>query len=68
MTDRLLTECEAAKFLTIPAATLHYWRTRRVRRGPRFVKIHRRAVRYRVRDLRVFLEIHTIRPKIKERR
>lgn len=66
MTDRLLTTRQAAAFLTIPANTLERWRCKRVRRGPRFIQLHAHAVRYRVRDLEVFLEARTIRPNMGE--
>ncbi len=62
MTDGVLTEREAAQYLAIPAGTLHRWRARDLRRGPRFIKVHTHAVRYRLRDLEVFLEARTIRP------
>ncbi len=47
--DSLLTEREAAAFLRFTPRALQEWR--RNGRGPAFVKISARAVRYRLRDL-----------------
>jgi len=49
----LLTPHEAAEFLRVPESTLAQWRSQR--RGPRFVKLERRLVRYRASDLEEYL-------------
>ncbi len=49
---------EAAAYLGIAAATLYTWRSRRPGYGPRAVKVGGR-VRYRLRDLDVWLDEHT---------
>ena len=65
----LLSTSEVAEFLRISAGTLKCWRRRKVRSGPRFIKVHSRAVRYRVRDLERFLDSRAIdpRPELKGR-
>lgn len=57
----LLTEGETAQFLRVRPDTLRYWRKRSQRRGPPFVKIERRPVRYRLADLEVYLKRRTVR-------
>ena len=52
--DRLLTTKEAAEFLGLHPVTLAAWRV--ARRGPRYVKLSARAVRYRLRDLELYLD------------
>lgn len=47
--DSLLTEKEAAARMKLTARTLQAWRYRGY--GPRHVRISRRAIRYRLRDL-----------------
>ena len=59
----LLTTTEVSEFLRIPADTLSRWRRRKVRRGPRFIKVHAHAVRYTVRDLERFLDSRAIDPR-----
>lgn len=49
MTSPLLTEAEAASYLRFTQRALQAWRCQG--RGPRFVKISARAVRYRLEDL-----------------
>jgi hypothetical protein len=58
----LLTTTEAAQYLRIPIGTLQDWRSRRARRGPRFVKVHRHRVVYRLADLFDFLESRVVEP------
>jgi hypothetical protein len=50
----LLTEADAAAYLRLTRRALQAWRYQG--RGPRFVKISRRAVRYRIDDLEAFVE------------
>ena len=59
----LLTSGEAGQFLRIPVATLKCWRRRKVRRGPRFIKVHSHAVRYRLWDLERFLDSRAVDPR-----
>ena len=55
--DALLREQDAADFLSISVRTLQSWRIRMA--GPPFVQVGR-AVRYRRRDLIVWIEANTI--------
>jgi hypothetical protein len=52
--DRLLNEREAANVLGYTARALQNWRLRGG--GPRFVRVSRRSVRYRRRDLNAWAE------------
>jgi predicted DNA-binding transcriptional regulator AlpA len=52
----LLTEQEAAAYLKLTRRALQAWRYQG--RGPRFVKISARAVRYRPEDLETWVETH----------
>jgi helix-turn-helix protein len=45
MNDALLTQAEASALLSIPARTLEAWRGRG--RGPEFIRVSARCVRYR---------------------
>ncbi len=58
--ERLLTEREAADFLSTPARTLGYWRA--VRKGPAFIKLNQRRVRYRLDDLEAFIAERRVEP------
>jgi predicted DNA-binding transcriptional regulator AlpA len=57
----LLSEAEAAEVLQLSAATLRDWRGISERRGPPWVKIERRPVRYRLVDLKAYLKKRTVR-------
>jgi predicted DNA-binding transcriptional regulator AlpA len=59
VSDKLLTEKEAALVLGVSVYTLQKWRLRRV--GPRYVKLGR-AIRYRMSDLLDFISGNTIGP------
>lgn len=50
----LLTEIEAADYLQLTPRALQAWRYKG--RGPRYVKISARAVRYRLEDLNGWIE------------
>ncbi|MCA9646081.1 MAG: helix-turn-helix domain-containing protein [Acidobacteria bacterium] len=50
----LLTEVEAATYLNLTRRALQAWRYQG--RGPKYVKISARAVRYRVEDLQHWVE------------
>jgi len=54
METSLLDERELAAHLHIAVSTLRNWRV--ARRGPAFVKLGKRAVRYRVADVERFIE------------
>lgn len=55
---RLLTPKEAGEFLGIPEGTLAQWRSQR--RGPPFVKLEGRLVRYRAMDLEKYISSHIV--------
>jgi len=55
--DALLTEVETAKVLNLSTRTLQAWRVRGS--GPSFVQAGR-AIRYRRRDLRTWIDANTI--------
>lgn len=50
----LMTETQAAEYLSLTNRALQAWRCQG--RGPRFVKISARAVRYRLEDLERWVE------------
>ncbi|HKH47657.1 MAG TPA: helix-turn-helix domain-containing protein [Thermoanaerobaculia bacterium] len=54
MWQALLTEGEAAEYLRLTPRALQAWRYQG--KGPRFVRISRRAIRYRRDDLERFIE------------
>jgi len=54
MKQLLLTEGEAAEYLRLTPRALQAWRYQG--KGPQFVKISRRAIRYRLIDLEAFVE------------
>lgn len=59
----LLTEGQVARFLQLSPNTLRYWRKTAEHRGPPFVKIERRPVRYRLEDLEAYLKRRTVRAR-----
>lgn len=56
--DRLLSQSEAAEFLGAAKRTLESWRAQR--KGPPFIAISRRCVRYRLADISAWLERHVV--------
>ena len=54
----LLTPKQAAEFLGIPLGTLAQWRSQR--RGPAYIKLEDRLVRYRRSDLEAYLAGHLV--------
>lgn len=58
----LLTCREAAEFLGVPESTLAQWRSQR--RGPPYIKLELRLVRYRCSDLEAYLGEHTVETQI----
>lgn len=57
---QLLSPKEAAEFLGIPLGTLAQWRSQR--RGPPYIKLEERLVRYRHSDLEEYLSGHSVDP------
>ncbi len=57
MTDLLNTE-QAAVFLGLSKTTLEHWRT--VRKGPFYVRVGPRCIRYRRHDLEAWLSEHIV--------
>jgi helix-turn-helix protein len=53
-----LTTPAAAAFINVSKRTLESWRARGI--GPRYIALSARAVRYRVDDLRAFLDQRTV--------
>lgn len=64
--DALLRESEAAAFLGFTRRALQNWR--QSNKGPRFIRISSRAVRYRRRDLIEWMERNTRKPAADTRR
>jgi predicted DNA-binding transcriptional regulator AlpA len=60
-THHLLSTRDAAQRLGIAFGTLQNMRSRG--EGPAFVRIGRKAVRYRIQDLDAYLAQHTIQPQ-----
>lgn len=62
VTPELLTTKQAGKFLGVPPGTLAQWRSER--RGPPYIKLEGRLVRYRAADLQDYLSRHTVETEI----
>jgi predicted DNA-binding transcriptional regulator AlpA len=60
--ERLRTPKEASEFLGVPEGTLAQWRSQR--RGPAFIKLEGRLVRYRVRDLETYIAKCAVEPVV----
>ncbi len=60
----VLTTVEAAEFLRLSPGTLKLWRKRAQRRGPPYVKVERRLVRYLLGDLESYLARQIVRPGV----
>ena len=56
--ELLLTPKQAAEFLGVPLGTLAQWRSQR--RGPAYIKLEDRLVRYRRSDLEAYLTEHLV--------
>jgi len=61
--DLLFNEYDAAIHLAMSVSTLRRWRL--FRTGPVFVKVGGKAVRYRVTDLKAFIDIRQTAPRKK---
>lgn len=57
--ESLLTTPQAADFLGLAAPTLESWRCRGTA-GPRYVRLSKRAVRYRAADLDEWVRAHAV--------
>lgn len=58
----LLTPRQAAEFLGVPEGTLAQWRSQR--RGPPYIKLEARLVRYRAADLETWLSDRTVQMEV----
>jgi len=56
--EKLLTSRETAEFLGLPESTLSQWRSQR--RGPPYIKLESRLVRYRRSDLEAYIGQHLV--------
>jgi hypothetical protein len=55
-----MTPKQASEFLSVPEGTLAQWRSQR--RGPAFIKLEGRLVRYRSRDLEQYITGCAVEP------
>jgi predicted DNA-binding transcriptional regulator AlpA len=62
MNKTLLSPKEAAEFLGVPESTLAQWRSQR--RGPPYIKLELRLVRYRQSDLETYLGQHLVETEV----
>ncbi len=63
--DCLLSADAVAEFLGVSTFTLKYWRTRKHRAGPGFIRVGH-LVRYPVWELLTWLRVRTVRPRLAE--
>ncbi|MGO9006140.1 MAG: helix-turn-helix transcriptional regulator [Beijerinckiaceae bacterium] len=63
MAEHLMKQDEAAKFLGLRPITLETWRM--LGKGPMFVRLSRRAIRYELADLIRFVRTRKVEPKKK---
>jgi excisionase family DNA binding protein len=54
----LLTPAEAANYLGVSLSALNHWRSER--RGPVYVKLEGRLIRYRLADLEKYVAAHSV--------
>lgn len=59
--DQLLDPPSAGRWLGVHVNTLKRWR--RTGTGPRYIRVGRSRVRYRVRDLDAWLDARTVTPR-----
>ena len=62
MGESLLTPRQASEFLGIPESTLAQWRSQR--RGPPYIKLESRLIRYRRSDLEVYIGQHLVEAEV----
>ena len=60
--EKLLSEREASRFLDLTPSALRKWR--QLRKGPAFVRLSSRCVKYRVADLEKFLSDRIVTPGV----
>ncbi len=60
MEKRLLTPEEVSNLIGVPVSTLAQWRSQR--RGPPYIKLEGRLVRYRTSDLEAYLGSRIVQP------
>lgn len=60
--ESLLTPTQAGEFLSVPETTLAQWRSQR--RGPLYVKLESRLVRYRRSDLEAYIGQHLVETEV----
>jgi len=60
--DELLTTADVAGRLGVPPRTLEQWRY--LGRGPAYIKVGNKSVRYRQSDIDAFLDAHRIDPAV----
>jgi predicted DNA-binding transcriptional regulator AlpA len=60
--ELLLTPRQAAEFLGLPESTLAQWRSQR--KGPLYVELESRLVRYRSSDLETYIGQHLVETKV----
>jgi hypothetical protein len=65
MTEEFFDTNQAAEFLELKPNTLEVWRWQG--RGPRFVRLSRRAIRYQLSDLLKFGRARIVEPEKKRR-
>lgn len=58
----LLDTAEASRVTNIPIMTLESWRSRSRRKGPPFLKLSAGMVRYRLEDLKQWIDAHRVVP------
>ena len=58
--ERLVNDVTAAEILGLSVITLRNWRC--LGKGPRYLKLNGRAIRYRVSDLLAWAEQYTVTP------
>lgn len=56
--NQMMSGPKAAEFLGVSKKTIENWRQKKM--GPRFVRLSRRAVRYRIADLLEFIRGKTV--------
>ena len=62
VSESLLTPKQAGEYLGVPEATLAQWRSQR--RGPPYIKLELRLVRYRRADLEGWLSRQTVETEV----
>jgi excisionase family DNA binding protein len=58
----LLVPVEVAKYLNVSLSTLNHWRSER--RGPPYVRVEGRLIRYRLADVEKYVAAHSVEQSI----